>query len=86
MILAIFADRVQFELKQNYLAAQASKQLLDLHSKAVVPQSSLALESSMPAYEVGNVDFLMVLSNFITILNQELVWLSGGFEPATFGL
>jgi len=68
---------LQFELKQNYLAAQASKQLLDLYSKAVVPQSSLALESSMPAYEVGNVDFLTVLSNFSTILNQDLFGCGG---------
>jgi outer membrane protein TolC len=65
-------NELQFELKQNYLAAQASKQLLDLYSKAVVPQSSLALESSMSAYEVGNVDFLTVLSNFSTILNYEV--------------
>jgi outer membrane protein TolC len=32
----------------------------------------LALESSMSAYEVGNVDFLTVLSNFSTILNYEV--------------
>ena len=65
-------NELQFELKQDYLSAQASKQLLDLYSKAVVPQSSLALESSMSAYEVGNVDFLTVLSNFSTILNYEV--------------
>lgn len=65
-------NELQFELKQNYLSAQASKQLLDLYSKAIVPQSSLALESSMSAYEVGNVDFLTVLSNFSTILNYEV--------------
>src|SRR5271165_2718583 len=65
-------NELLFELKQNYLAAQASKQLLDLYSKAVIPQSSLALESSMSAYEVGNVDFLTVLSNFSTILNYEV--------------
>jgi outer membrane protein TolC len=65
-------NELQFELKQQYLAAQASLQLLDLYSKAVVPQSSLALESSMSAYQVGNVDFLTVLSNFSTILNYEI--------------
>jgi outer membrane protein TolC len=65
-------NELQFELKQSYLSAEASKQLLDLYSKAIVPQSSLALESSMSAYEVGNVDFLTVLSNFSTILNYEV--------------
>ena len=63
---------LQFELKQQYLAAQASKQLLDLYSKGVVPQSSLALESSLSSYQVGNVDFLTVLTNFSTILNYEV--------------
>jgi len=57
-------NELQFELKQSYLSAEASKQLLDLYSKAIVPQSSLALESSMSAYEV--------LSNFSTILNYEV--------------
>jgi outer membrane protein TolC len=66
------ANDLQFELKQQYLAAQAAKQLLDLYTKAVVPQASLALESSMSAYQVGNVDFLTMLANFTTVLNYEV--------------
>ena len=66
------ANELQFELKQLFLSAQASKRLLDLYAKAVVPQSSLALESSMSAYQVGTVDFLTVLSNFSTILSYEV--------------
>ena len=65
-------NELQFELKQQYLAAQAAKQLLDLYTKAVVPQASLALESSMSAYEVGNVDFLTMLANFTTVLDYEV--------------
>ena len=60
-----------FELKQQYLAAKASEQLLTLYAKAVVPQSSLALESSMASYQVGTIDFLSVLSNFGSELNYE---------------
>ena len=37
-----------------------------------MPQSSLALESSMSAYQVGTVDFLSVLGNFSTVLNYEI--------------
>ena len=66
------ANELQFELKQQYLAAQAAKQLLDLYTKAVVPQASLALESSISAYEVGNVDFLTMLANFTTVLDYEV--------------
>ena len=65
-------NELNFELKQQYLAAQASSQLLKLYSQGVVPQSSLALESSMSAYQVGNVDFLTVLGNFTTLLNYQV--------------
>jgi outer membrane protein TolC len=65
------ANETRFELKQAYLAAKAAKDLADLYTKAVVPQSSLTLESSMSAYQVGSNDFLTVLSNFSTLLNYE---------------
>lgn len=64
-------NELYFDLKQNYLAAKASDSLLKLFSQGVVPQSSLALESSMSAYQVGNVDFLTVIGNFTTVLNYE---------------
>jgi outer membrane protein TolC len=61
-----------FELKQQYLAAQASQRLLKLYQQGIVPQSSLAMESSMSAYQVGNVDFLTVLGNFTTVNNYQV--------------
>ena len=64
-------NELYFELKQNYLEAKASENLLKLFSQGVVPQSSLALESSMSGYQVGNVDFTTVLGNFTTVLNYE---------------
>ena len=70
-----FDDRlttVNFEIKQQYLAATASRDLMNLYAKAIVPQSSLALESSMSSYEVGKVDFLSMLDNFIYVLDYEV--------------
>jgi outer membrane protein, heavy metal efflux system len=64
-------NELYFDLKQNYLAAKASENLLKLFSQGVVPQSSLALESSMSAYQVGNVDFLTLIGNFTTLLNYQ---------------
>lgn len=61
-----------FEVKEQYLAAKASEELARLFSRAIVPQSSLALESSMAAYEVGKVDFLTMLDNFMTVLDYEV--------------
>jgi outer membrane protein, heavy metal efflux system len=65
-------NEIKFELKQLYLGAKASERLLSLYSTGVVPQSSLALESSMASYQVGSVDFLSLLSNFTTLLNYEM--------------
>ncbi len=65
-------NEVNFEVKQQYLAAKASAELLRLYAQGVVPQASLALESSMSGYEVGSVDFLTMLANFTTVLNYEV--------------
>ena len=64
-------NEVRFEVKQDYLSAKAAERLLSLYSKGIVPQSSLALESSMADYQVGKVDFLSLLANFTTVLNYE---------------
>jgi cobalt-zinc-cadmium efflux system outer membrane protein len=63
---------LRYRVKQDYLEARAAEQLLGLYSKAIVPQSSLALESSVPSYETGATDFLTVLANFSTVLDYEL--------------
>ena len=66
------ATMVNFDIKQQYLSAIASRDLSNLYSKAIVPQSSLALESSMSAYQVGKLDFLSMLTNFIDVLDYEV--------------
>jgi len=66
------SNDVNFGVKQAYLAAKASENLLQLYSTAVVPQASLALESSMSSYQVGNVEFLSVLANFSNVLEYEI--------------
>jgi cobalt-zinc-cadmium efflux system outer membrane protein len=63
---------LSFAVRQQYLLAKSSEQLLKLYSQAVVPQSSLALESSMASYQVGTVDFLTILTNFTVVLDYEV--------------
>jgi len=65
-------NSVNFEVKQQYLSAKASDELVQLYGRAVVPQSSLALDSSISGYQVGKIDFLTMLSNFSTILDYEI--------------
>ena len=61
-----------FRLRDRYVAAEAALKLMDLYSKQVVPQSELALQSSLASYEGGGVDFLTVLSNFTSIREYQM--------------
>ena len=61
-----------FRLKDPYLKISTDGNLLDLYGKAIVPQATLALESSISSYRVGAVDFLSLLSNQATVLEYEM--------------
>ena len=61
-----------FRLRDRYVAAEAALKLMNLYSQQVVPQSELALKSSLASYEGGQVDFLTVLSNFNTIRDYQM--------------
>ncbi|MBI2835121.1 MAG: TolC family protein [Acidobacteria bacterium] len=60
------------QVTEGYLEATTSQRLVTLYGDSVLPQARLALESSLASYQVGSVDFLSVLTNFITILDYEL--------------
>ena len=61
-----------FSLKDPYLKARTDADLLALYGDAIVPQATLALESSISSYRVGKVDFLSLLSNQQTVLEYEM--------------
>ena len=61
-----------FQVKEQYLTARASEELLTLYAKGIVPQSMLALESALAAYQVGSLDFLSLITNFVTVLDYEI--------------
>ncbi len=63
---------INFNVKDQYLQAMASERLLNIYSKGIIPQATLALESSLAGYEVGAVDFLTLLNNFVTVLEYEI--------------
>ncbi|MCC6389546.1 MAG: TolC family protein [Bryobacterales bacterium] len=66
------AQSLAFRLKDDYLMYETSQRLMDLYEKTVVPQSSLALESSLASYSNGSVDFLSVLTNYLTMVDFEM--------------
>ena len=60
------------DVTDMYAMADTSQRLSTLYTDSVLPQARLALESSLASYQVGGVDFLTVLTNFITVLNYEI--------------
>lgn len=63
---------LEFRLRDAYVKAETAKNLVDLYSSRIVPQSRLALESSLASYESGGVDFFTVLANFATIVEYRI--------------
>lgn len=63
---------LHFQIQDQFLLVEASWKLLQLYSNTTVPQASLAFESSLTSYEAGTVDFLSVLTNYMSVLDYEL--------------
>ncbi len=63
---------LHFRIKDDYLMATTSNRLLKLYGQTVIPQASLALESSLATYETGTIDFLSVLTNYVTVVEYEM--------------
>ena len=61
-----------FQAKDLYLTARTSERLLQLFQSGIIPQTSLSLESSLAGYEVGNVDFLTLMTSAMSLLDYEM--------------
>jgi outer membrane protein TolC len=61
-----------FRIKDQYLQARASDELLKLYTRGLVPQSAFTLESSLAPYQTGSLDFESLISNFTAVLDYEI--------------
>lgn len=68
---AVLQDAL-FRMKDNVVRVQRAARLVKLIGGAIIPQASLALESSMAGYGVGKVDFLTMLDNVLNLQQDEL--------------
>src|SRR5262249_45954743 len=60
-----------FQVKDQYFAIQSSERILNLYKTTLLPQAQLTVDSSQATYEVGNVDFLTVLTNLADLISME---------------
>jgi cobalt-zinc-cadmium efflux system outer membrane protein len=65
------AQELSFEVKDQFLAAKTAERLMALYEQGVIPQSQASLESALAGYEVGKVDFLTLINNWMLLLNFE---------------
>lgn len=65
---------IQARIRDNYNQAETAHKLLELYDKSVLPEARLALESSLASYEAGALDFLSVYSNFMNVVDNELMY------------
>lgn len=63
---------LHFRIQDQFLLVQASWKLLQLYSSTTVPEASLAFESSLSSYKAGTVDFLSVLTNYMSVFDYEV--------------
>src|SRR5207253_8380467 len=69
--LASTDSMIRYKLRDARVRATTAARLIRLHEQGLIPQSTLALESSLLAYQVGQVDFLTLLTALKRSLDYE---------------
>lgn len=64
-------NELLFRIKDEWLASGAAWRLLRIYSTTLVPQTALALEAAMAAYEAGRGSFADVLAQAAAMLDAE---------------
>ena len=60
-----------FNAKDQYYSIQSSERILNLYKNTLIPQASLTVDSATSAYEVGNIDFLSLVTNVTTLIDLQ---------------
>jgi outer membrane protein, heavy metal efflux system len=60
-------------IREQYSVAEASRKLVDLYEKSVIPEARLAYESALASYQAGRADFIALFTSFTSVLDYELM-------------
>jgi len=67
------ATGVESAIREQYSAAEASRKLIDLYEKSVIPEARLAYESALAGYQAGRGDFTALFASFTSVVDYELM-------------
>ncbi|MBI3604064.1 MAG: TolC family protein [Nitrospirae bacterium] len=70
--LAATRQDILFQVKDAFVQAQRAERLITILRDAIIPQSTLALQSAQAGYGVGKVDFLTLLNSLLTLQESQL--------------
>ncbi len=76
------------QLTELRAAADRARDLSELYRTSIIPQAAAAVESSLSAYRVGNVDYMTLLSNQMTVNRFEIesVRLAAEYHDSVAGI
>ena len=65
-------NELLFKIRDLVAKEERGTKLIELYQNGIVPQAMQSLESAMAGYQVGSVDFLMLLDSQVTLCNYEV--------------
>ena len=63
---------ILFQVKDAFVQTQRAERLITILRDAIIPQSTLALQSAQTGYAVGKVDFLTLLNSLLTLQENQV--------------
>ena len=65
------AQQIAFQLRQQFLSAEKSQELLKIYREGLIPQARAELETGMAAYQSNRQDFQALLASFLDVLKLD---------------
>ena len=65
------SQQTAFQLRQQYLSAEKSAELLKIYREGLIPQARAELQAGMAAYQSNRQDFQALLASFLDVLKLD---------------
>jgi outer membrane protein, heavy metal efflux system len=64
-------QQVYFDVKDQYLAADADAKVLKIYREGLIPQAAATFQAGLAAYQSGQQDFQTLIASFLDVLNLD---------------